>query len=417
MNLVYKILGVAFLFLTLTVSGWGQLASTSWRTATGPLLEEPGSALLTLNLVNSLERDRNFPLAISTLGDLLREYPNNPLLLLKRGNMRLRAGQLLPAKADFEKVLGLGKLDPDALYGLVKIQEVLQDWERSLGLCQTILSVDSGNFFAILHSGWACFQMKRFDEALKWYSHSGHSRQRKMALGRGWTLIRLKETVRARQAFEEVVSLNPYDPEGLEGLREVDRLALNGQMEAVAAIGELDVKQAMELLPSLRQQGRIIEALQVTEAVLAREPLHSGILSEKAQLLALMGRWFEAEQCYSVLLQKENNQEYLRGRMSALFFLGRLSEAAVAAREVLKRTSTDTLALKLIADDLYALGKFNLALEYYEKLPADLWAWQGKGWCHLVLGNLPAARKAFQDLLARYPGNSAALEGLRRIGE
>ncbi|MFZ2959313.1 MAG: tetratricopeptide repeat protein [Candidatus Ozemobacteraceae bacterium] len=379
------------------------------------LLEEPGSSLLSLKLVDALEQERNFPLALSILGDLLKEFPSNPLLLLKRGNIRLVSGQLLEAKSDFETVLEQGKNIPDALYGLIRIQEIFKDWERSLSLCQTILRENPGNAFAILHSAWACFQMKRFDDALQWYSTTGHSHRREMLLGRGWTLVRLNDLARARQAFEEVTTLNPGDPEGLEGIREVDRLKLNEQLEPLSAVGETDLKQVADLLSKLREQNRITEALKLSEALLAKEPMNATALSERALLFSVIGKWLEAEQCYSLLLKQESKPEYLRGRMSALFSLGRLSEAALDSKEILKIFPKDTLALKIVADDYYALGKFDKALEYYEKLPEDLWAWHGKGWCHLVLGNLPMARKAFQELLAHYPGNLSALEGLKRI--
>ncbi|MBF0500035.1 MAG: tetratricopeptide repeat protein [Candidatus Riflebacteria bacterium] len=381
------------------------------------LREEPGSSLISLKLVDALESDRNFPLAQSVLSDLLQKFPQNPLLLLKRGNIHLMSGQILAAKEDFEKVLETETRLPDAMYGMIKIHEALNDWERSLSLCQTILSDDPGNAFAILHTAWACFRMKRFDEALKWYSHKDHFKRREMVLGRGWTLISLKDLTRARQAFEEITLLNPQDPEALDGIREVERLKLNDQLEAIPVAGEFNLKQAADILPKLRQQGRIIEAFQLSEALLASEPLNSTAISERALLFSMIGKWFEAEQCYSLLIRRETKPEYFRGRMSALFNLGRLSEAAIDAKEILKNAATDTLALKIIADDFYALGKFDKALECYEKLPEDLWLWQGKGWCNLVLGNKPVARKAFQDLLAHYPGNIVAIEGLRRTGE
>lgn len=400
---------VVVLLIVLGLTGIVSAQSApGWRTLSAPLLAEPGSVLLSIHLIDSLERDRNFPLALSILGDLLKEFPDNPLLLLKRGNLRLLAGQLLEAKDDYEKVLGQGKKIPDALYGLVRIQERLQDWERSLSICNNILSEDPGNAFAVLHAGWATFQMKRFDEALKWYSFKDLSRRREMCLGRGWALIRLNDLVKARQAFEEITSLNSQDSEALLGIREIERLQLNGQ---------LDASPTIDLLPRLREQGRITEALQFSEALLAKEPMNAIALFERAQLFSAIGKWVEVEQCYALLLSKETKPEYLRGRMSALSSLGRLSEASITAREVLKSSPQDGFALKIIADDFYALGKFDKALEYYEKLPEGLWAWQGKGWCHLILGNLPQAKKAFQDLLAHYPGNSAALEGLKRIGE
>lgn len=419
-----RTVGAFLIFLALAGAGIAQPASgqrngaimgtgnapskPGWSTLSAPLREEPGSALLSLDLIDSLERERNFPLALSVLGDLLEEFPENPLLLLKRGSLRLLAGRLLEAKDDFEKVLAQGKKIPDALYGLVRVQEQLQDWERSLVICQDILSEDSGNAFAVLHAGWANFRMNRFEEALKWYSREDLFHRRNMCLGRGWAQIRLNDLARARQAFEEVTASAPQDPEALSGIREVERLQLTGQLEAAPTT---------DLLPRLREQGRGIEALQLSEALLAKEPMNSTVLLERALLFSANGNWAEVEQCYSLLLAKEPKPEYLRGRMSALYTLGRLAEASAAAKETLKAAPHDTFALKIIADDLYALGKFDKALEYYEKLPEGLWAWQGKGWCHLILGNLPLARKAFQNLLVHYPGNTAALEGLKRIGE
>lgn len=378
------------------------------------LLAEPGSLLGSLRLVEALERERNFPPAISLLGELLEQYPGNPILLVKRGNLRLAAGHLLAAKADFETVLGGGGTCRDALYGLIKVHEGLRDWERALVLCKGVLESDRGNAFAILHAGWATFQLKRFDEALAWYSRPEHARRREMCLGRGWTLLRLNDLPGARKAFDEVIVRDASDADALEGIRIVERARLTGVLGEVAS---LEPPQTIEVLSQLREQGRILEALQLSDSLLAREPANRGVLYERALLFSAIGRWQEAEECYSLLLKSEARIEHQRGRMAVLFSLGRLREAALDAAEVLKSLPKEPLALKIVADDLYALGKFEQALDYYKRLPEDLWAWQGAGWCHLLLGNRQEARKAFQELLIRYPGNAAALDGLKRLGD
>ncbi|MBF0408657.1 MAG: tetratricopeptide repeat protein [Candidatus Riflebacteria bacterium] len=416
-QLFRNIIKVSFLTLILLLTSADTSSAQSSIQIRKTLLDEPGSYLHSMNLINSLEYEGNYPLAISILNELMKDFPQNQFLLLKRGSLYQISGELFKAKEDYEKVLAIDKKIPDAMYGLIKIHEILQDWERSLSLCKNLLSDYQNNAFAVLHAGWACFQMKQFEEALKWYSTKEHHQRREMILGRAWTLIRLKDMKQARNEFEKITALNPWDYEAYNGIREIERLELNQELKEIPIASESNLKQAAELLPKLRAQERFTEAFNLSDSILANEPMNSTALSERAILFSIFGKWFEMAQCYSLLLKKETKPEYYQGRMSALFSLGRLSEAALDANEVLKTSPENVLALKIIADDFYAVGKFKNALEYYEKLPEDLWAWQGKGWCNLVLGNLPSARKAFQQILACYPGNLSALEGLKRTGE
>ncbi|HNV72718.1 MAG TPA: hypothetical protein PKO06_23615, partial [Candidatus Ozemobacteraceae bacterium] len=225
---------------------------------------------------------------------------------------------------------------------------------------------------------------------------------------RAWTFLKKQETEQSLREFRQLQTTFPGDPAVLGGLREAERLQLNGALQEAPTA---------EHLPGLREQGRFFEALQLSDALLAQNSDQRLVLSERAKALMALARWKEAEECFAMLLQKEAAPEYRRERMMALWSLGRLQEAAVEAREIVQTEPNHVLAIKIVADDLYTVGRFEQSLTWYQKLPEDLWAWLGQGWCHLVMGKKELARPLFQKCLMAYPGHTSAIEGLRRSEE
>ncbi len=372
------------------------------------LSQQPGSIVIALQLVDALTREGNLDPAISILDELIARGGQTQLLLLKRAGLQLMNGRPLKAKEDYENVLGESDAPIDAWYGAVSVSERLLDFDRSLALCERLLKQNAVNSFAILHAGWACYNLKRYDEALGWYSRPEYAMARDMRLGRAWTHMKQQTWKKAIAEFRSLLVAFPGDLEAMAGLREAEYRQLNGVVKD---------QPTAEVLPRLREQGRYLEALQLADALLTQQPDLLGVLAEKALLLSLTGRLKEAEEAYTILIQKRAQMSDRRGRMSVLWSLGRLSEAAKEAREIVQKEPTDVTAVKIIADDLYAMGRFEQALGWYEKLPEDLWAWLGQGWCHLIAGRNARAEELFRKCLFAYPGNPSAIEGLRRAGE
>jgi tetratricopeptide (TPR) repeat protein len=400
------------LFFLPALTGWSQPAFH----LKAELDREPGSLLRQLDYARALRQERNFPPAISLYKELVKQAPQDRLLRLELARLSLEAGFIDAAKTEFAQVLATHRTDLDALAGMVQICEAQQNWDGSMAVCADILKFDEENAFAVLHTAWGQFQKRQYASALTWYSKPGLSETPHMMAGQGYCHLYLGDLIKARQAFENLLKKFPSDPQGLAGLAEVKRLSVTGALEKLQAQANLNPEEAMQTVAQLREQYRIYELLALTEAILARDPKHAKALRERGYGFLRLANWPAAESVFSALLQVEPSTDIRRERMNARKILGRQHEAALDAKEILKTAPADALALKIMGDEWYALGSFEKALDCYERaLPADLWAMQGKAWCHLILGDKPKALQGFQTLLAQFPGNLSALEGLKRL--
>lgn len=104
------------------------------------------------------------------------------------------------------------------------------------------------------------------------------------------------------------------------------------------------------------------------------------------------------------------------GELLPLMALRRWQEAEQRSREVLRMDGDNYLASRRLALALYHLGRFDEAREAYQQViaryPGDLEMLTGVGWCELRRGRRDDAAAAFRAVLAVSPDDAGATAGL-----
>jgi len=168
-----------------------------------------------------------------------------------------------------------------------------------------------------------------------------------------------------------------------------------------------------------RDQGRMAEAIQAYDAVLAQAPEHETALLERAQTLSWMGRFPEAAAGYLRF-----KQLHPRRALDADLRLAQVRAWAnelPAALEVLAPWVREGQAQAVLDDATYRawqghLGDSLARLEAWLAIhPEDRAALMAKARFRSWTGRLKEARKDYETVLAKFPGDGEARLGLARL--
>lgn len=383
------------------------------------LTNEPNSLILQIRFADSLGLEGKYSAALHVLENLLPPNPQNPVILGKIGYYQFYLGQYEKAMETFKDLLRCQPYSLDARYGLVRVFSVLLDWDRVETLCHEILKIDPNNFFACLNIGWAEFNLKNFSGAYDWYNAPAFRTRRRMSLGRGWCLVRLKRFEEAKIVFQELCLVFPYDTESLNAFKEADLLSAQKDLSQVGWVTILtpeDMERYLEFAKKSRLNGKLDDALKLVALIVDRNPKHLEAILEMARIYSELGNWEKADFTYSIYLNQKKDIEGLAGKILALRYLGRFGDASKFAAELLELDKTSVIANLTLGDYHYQIGEFEKALFFYNQssIPTTL-ILQGKGWSQLNLKKVVEARITFESILAREPANQNALEGLKEV--
>lgn len=168
-----------------------------------------------------------------------------------------------------------------------------------------------------------------------------------------------------------------------------------------------------------RDQGRMPEAIQAYDAVLAQAPEHETALLERAQTLSWMGRFPEAAAGYLRF-----KQLHPRRALDADLRIAQVRAWAnelPAALEVLAPWVREGQAQAVLDDATYRawqghLGDSLARLEAWLAIhPEDRAALMAKARFRSWTGRLKEARKDYETVLAKFPGDGEARLGLARL--
>jgi tetratricopeptide (TPR) repeat protein len=385
------------------------------------LAEEPKSQILRLSLIDNLALEGDYSGALAIARQLLLELPDNTLVRAKIGYFNLYLGRYEEAKETFQELLSRQNQSLDARYGLIRVFSVLLDWDRVKSVCQDVLSLDQGNFSAILNTAWAEFNLKNYPGAFDWYNTREHKNRRTMRLGQGWCLMRMKRFTEARSTFQLLCQEFPYDTECLNAFKEADMMTLRKEITKApwgVMLTSDDIHRYLELAKKSRLSGKLKDALDLMNAILEHDPRNIPALAETARIHQEMGNFIQADFFYSVLLNRREDREALVGKITALRGLGRIGEAARFARRLLELAPNANLGHLTLGDYHYQIGEFQKALDsYVQAQSSETLILQGKGWSMLNLKQFDHAQNVFEEILKTQPQNANALEGLREIAE
>lgn len=168
---------------------------------------------------------------------------------------------------------------------------------------------------------------------------------------------------------------------------------------------------------ALEAQGNARGALEALEALPAVERSGYVFALRRAWLLYQAGRYDESATAYAQTAALAPRAIEPRvGALLPLLALRRWAQAEQLAREVLRADPENYLAGRRLALALYNLGRFDAALEVYERVlaryPGDLELRAGVGWCELRRARREQAAEAFRAVLAVSPDDAGAAAGL-----
>jgi tetratricopeptide (TPR) repeat protein len=176
---------------------------------------------------------------------------------------------------------------------------------------------------------------------------------------------------------------------------------------------------------TLRQMGKLPEALKVYNEIVLVFGIDVITLSGKAETLRQMGRLSEALECYNETIQAFSKEVIPRtAKAETLRQMGRLLEALECYNETILEFSNDVFAHTGKAETLRQMGRLPDALECYnETIRAfnnSVFAHTGKAETLRQMGRLPEALESYNETIGAFSNDVVARAGkaetLRQMG-
>lgn len=171
----------------------------------------------------------------------------------------------------------------------------------------------------------------------------------------------------------------------------------------------IEPSQALQRAGEYARQGRLAEARQLCEAVLAAEPGNAGALSCLGEVLLALRRPEEALACFDRLVQVQpDSVEALCNHGIALLILGRHGPALASLDRALAVAPADAAVLFHRGLCLMGLGRWQAAVESFDRVLAGMPQHAptlGKR------GDALVAQRRFEEALASYDRGMSAAPG------
>ena len=182
----------------------------------------------------------------------------------------------------------------------------------------------------------------------------------------------------------------------------------------------IESSQALQRAMEHARQGRLAEARQLCEGVLATEPANSGALSCLGEVLLAMRRPEEALACFERLVQAQpNSVEALCNRGIALLVLGRHEPALASLDRAMAAAPADAAVLFHRGICLMALQRWQEAVDSLDRVLAGM---PQHAPTLAKRGDALAAMRRFEEALASYtralsaaPGDVGLLNNRARV--
>lgn len=174
----------------------------------------------------------------------------------------------------------------------------------------------------------------------------------------------------------------------------------------------------LERARSLRERGRVREAVQALEALLADAPDDAEARRELAALHLQLGQPTRAIEAYEALVHHHPDREVVRCDLGELWLaVDGLEAARETFEDVLASFPSSVRARRGLADALRCLGHYEAALPVYLRAlveaPDDPGAALGRAACLSALGRYEDAVTAWEAAAAAAPDEGLAVRGLR----
>ncbi len=304
--------------------------------------------LLAAILLRDLDRRAE---ALSVLERGLEQATPHPRLFSDLGMLLLAEGRVEDALASAHK--GLERFPEDVglhlLLGLAQAK-VPERGQEAIDTLESVLAAGRDGVTQRLELAGLLLAQDRPEEALTHLDHAGQlaPQDPEVPFRRAEALSRLGRTEQAAAARRRFAELR-------ERMDQVDAQA--------GRRGRL-LSQAIEEA----QSGRLTEALQTVDTLLAEVPTHGRALAFRAKLLASLGRTEEAYSAAARALEADPGRlehHYLATRF--LLELGRLPDAEEALDELLRLSPSSGEAHELAAVLAFRQERYAVALAHFDR--------------------------------------------------
>jgi tetratricopeptide (TPR) repeat protein len=242
-----------------------------------------------LQSITSALRSRDFQQALESLHSALQESPNNPQLWMLQGLAYSGAGDSKSALAAYEHAL---RISPDylpALEGAAQLQYETGSAD-AIPLLEHVLKLRPDD--STSHAMLAVLAAKNGDcaTAVQHFSviENMLDSQPDALQGYGICLLKLEQTEKAIQVFEQLMKTEPNEPRYRQGLAAV-QLAAGKPQEALATVGPL--LDASPEVSTMRLAAAIYEAnkdtpsaVKILRDAIVKDPLQTALYVDFAQI-------------------------------------------------------------------------------------------------------------------------------------
>ncbi|HEY5829432.1 MAG TPA: tetratricopeptide repeat protein [Hyphomicrobiaceae bacterium] len=182
----------------------------------------------------------------------------------------------------------------------------------------------------------------------------------------------------------------------------------------------IESSQALQRAMEHARQGRLAEARQLCEGVLATEPANSGALSCLGEVLLAMRRPEEALACFERLVQAQpNGVEALCNRGIALLVLGRHEPALASLDRAMQMAPADAAVLFHRGICLMALQRWQEAVDSLDRvlagMPQHAPTLAKRGDALVAMRRFEEALASFTRALSAAPGDVGLLNNRARV--
>ena len=317
-------------------------------------------ALVLCLAVATALRTRDYASAITIWTDTVQKRPQNERAYTNLGVARIKAGDPAAAFKDFQAALEINPVFQEAHAAKAGACFLLQDLACAEQNYREALRLDPGDANSLAGLAAVHFQQGLDEDARKEFQAALEINPRLHSAQHGLGLLALRrdDPGEARSHFQAAAQSKPDYPEAWLGLADAD--ALLGDSESAAALYE----KTLALAPDL-------------------PAAHTNY----AKLLMEQNRFAEAARHFARALELDPTPGAHANFAAALIQLGHVAEALAVLQA----------SLELQPDHVPSLLNLGVA--------------------HILANDLPAARRAFERVLALEPGNAAAREYLQRMDQ
>lgn len=238
--------------------------------------------------------------------------------------------------------------------------------------------------------------------------------------------MRRRNLFEARVLAEEVLAADPQDARAMTVLGMTCFKEKNFE-EALELFAQASVRDsgaflAVQTARTLKELGRLDEALETVDSVLASKSNSALLLKEKALILTRMRRSGEALRVYQRLSELAPGDRFVRKEILRLQSLDRPGQEVVSELRAVTRMESgknDAQLHAVLGQKLKETGQVREAVAEYrtasELEPDNLYFLKQRGFCHYRAGDLAEAEECLAEAFKRDPSDFIVRKTLERI--